>query len=312
MKPKSSEKWLGDFIHEEGVAALVAATVKGRSGRTTAAIFEIKSIVDDFRMQRIRGIVAAFELWEKAIIPSLLNNAETWTEISEECMEELEDLQFLFVRTIMETAKSTPKTSLLWETGLLPMRERISRRKLTFISHIRKSGNDTLVKKVFQEQQKNEWPGLIRECELLCNELEIPNISTHKEIILKKEIKSVTKEKAKNDIINEMTSSSKMKDKINEKYEMKEYFQNKVISEVRTMFSVRSGMFKCKMNYKNDRQFKRKLWFCGNCAIGAVDTLSHILVCEGFKSLREGKDISSDKDLVQYYQKVQTIREKSW
>ena len=78
------------------------------------------------------------------------------------------------------------------------------------------------------------------------------------------------------------------------------------------MFAVRSGMFKCKMNYRNDRQFKRKLWFCENCAIGAVDTLSHVLVCKGFKSLREGKDISSDKDLVQYYLKVQTLREKTW
>ena len=33
------------------------------------------------------------DLWELAIVPSLLNNAETWVGIPEEALEKLEDLQ---------------------------------------------------------------------------------------------------------------------------------------------------------------------------------------------------------------------------
>ena len=107
MKEKECEKCLGDYIHEGGLSESVAATVKQRSGKTTAAIFEIKAIIDDYRMQRIGGIVAAFEIWEMAVIPSLLNNSESWTEISTQTMEDLEDLQFLFIRTILETGKNS-------------------------------------------------------------------------------------------------------------------------------------------------------------------------------------------------------------
>ena len=75
-----------------------------------------------------------------------------------------------------------------------------------------------------------------------------------------------------------MKSSSKMKDKIDEEFARKDYFDNKVVSEVRSMFSARAGMFKCKMNFRSDPQFKKDLWFCGDCSMGAIDTLSHVLI----------------------------------
>ena len=140
----------------------------------------IEAIIDDYRMQRIGGIVAAFEIWEMAVIPSLLNNSESWTEISSQTMEDLEDLQFLFIRTILETGKPTSRIALLWETGLLGMEERISKRKLEFIDHIKESDENTLVKKVFNEQLKQEWPGLIQECDKLCEDLELPKVSKNK------------------------------------------------------------------------------------------------------------------------------------
>ena len=44
-KKKVEEKWLGDKIHEEGLEKSVEATIKMRSGKIMAAIYEVKAIV---------------------------------------------------------------------------------------------------------------------------------------------------------------------------------------------------------------------------------------------------------------------------
>ena len=61
-----------------------------------------------------------------------------------------------------------------------------------------------------------------------------------------------------------------------------------------------------KLNYKGDKEFAKKLWKCDQC--GKMDSEQHVLWCEGFKYLREGKDLKSDKDLCNYLRKVCQIR----
>ena len=110
-----------------GLAVSVQETIIERTPRTKAAMFEIKGIIEDFRSQSIGGTVGAFDLWELSVIPMLLNNAGTWTEISEVSIEMLENLQNLFVRLLMHLPLSTPKPVLTFDTGLLSMRHRIMR-----------------------------------------------------------------------------------------------------------------------------------------------------------------------------------------
>ena len=68
-----------------------------------------------------------------------------------------------------------------------------------------------------------------------------------------------------------------------------------------------------KMNFQSDKQFSRNLWACDNCAInrdiGVRDSQTHILICPGLENLREGLDLSEDKDLVDYFQAV--IKQRS-
>ena len=39
---------------------------------------EIRGIIEEFQMQTLGGMMAACELWEMALIPSLLRGAGTW------------------------------------------------------------------------------------------------------------------------------------------------------------------------------------------------------------------------------------------
>ena len=68
-------------------------------------------------------------------------------------------------------------------------------------------------------------------------------------------------------------------------------------------------MLKVKFNYKNVNAYSHSNWLCDSCE-KAVETQSHILWCPAYKNLREGKDINSDDDLMEYIGKVMTIREK--
>ena len=67
-----------------------------------------------------------------------------------------------------------------------------------------------------------------------------------------------------------------------------------------------------KMDFMNDEIFKMQMWICEGCAklsynkntMGKLDTQQHILVCEGYSDLREGKELDKDQDLVGYFQAV--------
>ena len=65
------------------VAVRRLLTVEDRKARIKGAAMEIKSLIEDFQMQAMGGLMAAWELWEKALIPSLLSGAGTWTSSGE-------------------------------------------------------------------------------------------------------------------------------------------------------------------------------------------------------------------------------------
>ena len=80
MNNATREKYLGDQISSEGLAESALATIEQRAGKVTTAIYEIKAIMEDCRINCVGGLSAGLDLWELAIIPYLMNNSETWTQ----------------------------------------------------------------------------------------------------------------------------------------------------------------------------------------------------------------------------------------
>ena len=68
------------------------------------------------------------------------------------------------------------------------------------------------------------------------------------------------------------------------------------------MFRLRSHMANVKMNQKSDKRYANELWKCDFCL--SIDSQSHIVWCPAFASLREGKNLANDLDLVKYFQAV--------
>ena len=95
-----------------------------------------------------------------------------------------------------------------------------------------------------------------------------------------------------------------------EKYEMKDYVKSMRMNDGRLNFQIRSKMVRnIAFNYSSDPKYSSQLWHCTHC--DRMDSQSHVLICESYKYLREGKDLSSDQDLVKYFRDVLALREKT-
>ena len=153
------------------------ATIRDRQGKLKGAIFEVKSIVDDFRMQAISGMMAARELWERYMVPSLLSGAGTWVGASTTEIEMCDKIQDMFWRVMFEVPESCPRIALRAETRMVGMKHRIWEQKLLLIKRIRSQDPSILSRRIYTEQRSNKWPGLSREVEDICDQLDIPDIN---------------------------------------------------------------------------------------------------------------------------------------
>ena len=66
------------------------------------------------------------------------------------------------------------------------------------------------------------------------------------------------------------------------------------------------------MNFMSDQKFSNNLWSCVGCQsvsqTGKVnrmmDSQAHILLCSAYKDLRKDKELTNEKDLVDYFSLV--------
>ena len=116
VKQCISDKNLGQVLHMGGVEQSATATVQERAGKIKGATMEIKSIVEEYQMQTVGSLMAASELWERALIPSLLSGAGTWLGACKEAIDLCENIQNFFWRVILKVPESCPKVALKCET----------------------------------------------------------------------------------------------------------------------------------------------------------------------------------------------------
>ena len=310
LKEKQSDKYLGDLIHQDGLSKSVYATIKAREGRIKAAIFELRSIIEDCRLQTVGGTLSGLEIWELAIIPAILTNSETWVEIGKDSIETLDCLQNLMFTCLFNVPKTSPRIMLNWDLGAMKMKNRIIIRKLTFFNHLNNLSENDLGKEMLQIQLKYNYPGLARECMTYINELKLPNITEEKvsQIKWKRLVKLAVRDLNQRELRQEIQGSKKGKEFSHEEFEIKEYLKTLNLQDARTIFKKRSKMMQfVKMNFPNDINYRKELWMCSSCQ-SAIDTQSHVIWCSAYSKLRENRTLTSDKDLAKYLQEVLKIR----
>ena len=312
MKEAIEEKYLGDYISEEGLGKSTISTIKKRYNKVMNTLTEIRAVIEDTRAQTIGGIVTGLEIWEVAVMPYLLNNGETWCNIPNEAISMLDNVQNEFLRKLMSTPMTCPTPSLMWETGTTTMSNRILKKKLNFFHHILHLDRDSLAWQVGEVQLKLGLPGLLQECTLWIKELALPDALKCSKLQWKKLVDKKIKEKNKDDLLDMIKEKDYKKLDLEqlktEVFCRKEYMTKLSLQAARTKFSIRTKMVKTvKLNYKNDPTNKISLWKCDDCS--SVDSQEHILWCPAYSAFRIDKDLDSDRDLTKYFQQVLRFRD---
>ena len=229
----------------------------------------------------------------------------------------MNDTQKTLLRYLLLTPRSTPIPALSWDFGIFPMKYRIIVRKLCLVKHILSLDESALAKQIFIEQEKLNFPGLVREIKELIMVLNLPDITDKKvnakisKMSWKKLVKSVVSKMCESELRNEIDTLDKLtkSEMSKENFETKNYTKELKIDSARIKFKIRTEMIDAKFNYKNDYQNRACLWKCDSCQ-SSIDTQDHILWCPAYHELRKGKNIKNDSDLIDYFKKVMKIREK--
>ena len=134
------------------------ATVQERVGRLKGATLEIKTIIEEFQMQAVGGMMAAWILWERALIPSLLSGAGTWFGMkdSKKTIDMCDNLQNFFWRVMLMVPESCPKIALRCETGMMGMKWRIWTAKIMLLVRIKSQDKSSLSRQVFEESHARD------------------------------------------------------------------------------------------------------------------------------------------------------------
>ena len=74
-------------------------------------------------MQAIGGLSCGLDIFNKAVIPMLLYNSEMFTDMNKETLDELEQIQILFLPVLLGVPMTCPRPALQWNTKFLKLLE---------------------------------------------------------------------------------------------------------------------------------------------------------------------------------------------
>ena len=106
-------------------------------------------------------------LRESLFLNGILWNLETWYDIKKKDIEELEKIDKMLIKRILNSPASTPSALLYLEMGMIPLQYIIQARRLMFLRYILTREDDDLLLKFFNAQMrdpcKNDWVLTVKE-----------------------------------------------------------------------------------------------------------------------------------------------------
>jgi hypothetical protein len=217
-------------------------------------------------------------------------------------------------RVLLNVPRTCPIPALCWDLGGIQMRYRVIMNKLIFIWHLDNLEDSALAKQVYEVQKSQYLPGLVQECTEWIRNLNLPNLFKLK--ITKPRwkvlVKAAIKKENEDDLRTKMMRLEKLKrsELINENCEVKDYVRKLSAHDARTIFLKRTSMTRyVKMNYMHDVDYVKDMWRCDSCEVN-IDSMSHVLWCQGYVEPRRDKNLDNDQDLARYLHNVMMIRSK--
>ena len=291
-KEKESDVYLGDVISSQGLEHSVELTVKKRLGLIRGAIYETSAIMEDYRLQAVGGMSAAWTIWERAICPKLLNNCGTWVGIGKETIKSLNRTQNEYLKTIYSCPSSTPVPSLRAMAGMLDMEYRVWVEKVTLVSSIlfQHENIESFAWEILVEEISQGWTGLSSEVKEICRETGLPD-ATKKYVARKEVLDAITHYnlvKVKEEMLARAPKKLKEIARLDCR-KQQDYMSNVSLLDSRLEFRYQANMLDTRTTMPN--KYKQKA--CPHCRDGqengVEESPSHMLDdCAAYNDLRVG------------------------
>ena len=262
----------------------------------------------------IYTVEARLVLAEAVIIPSILYNVEAFPVITERELKDLESIQLSILTNILELPSSTPYYALLMEVGWWTMKGRISYRRLMLYHNIIKSDKRRVLKRLLEEQKKEErettWRAMIEK------EIKRYNINLDVEEALKSTWKNEVKKKINKvmevEIREKCYNSKKARFVKDDKFERKMYLKSQVkLEAAKTILRARLNMCWLPGNYKGNGD-----GICPLCESEEGST-EHYFSCQQVGLLTKVWNVKCEdmytqetfkmEDVARYMKKIETI-----
>ena len=191
-------------------------------------------------------------------------------------------------------------------------------KRLMFLHHLETLPKDSLAYEVFQVQKSLNLPGLLSECsEVLCR-LNVTSMESYSKEQWRRLVKEEMYQMNKEDLIRDSICLKKIGYTREDKFRRQSYLSEMNVLDARLMFKIRTNMVPTvQMNFMSDAGFEENLWTCSGCSHlsssvsvihGNRDTQQHIVTCPGYTSLRDGRNLNCESDLVNYFRDVLKVR----
>ena len=310
----SEAVYLGDIIREDGKNT---SNIKNRTNKGLGIVSKIMSILDTITFGS-KYFEIATTLRQAELINGILTNAEVWYGITKSQMDELEEVDKLLIRRILNAPISACVESLYLELGLIPINIIVKSRRVKFLHYLARLDEGEMLYKVFYAQWKypvkNDWTITVKQdLKDLKIDLSLDEIKRKTNWSFKKLVKVKTKEFALDYLLKLKERHSKMNSLEYQELKIQNYLKDENISvkEAQNIFKYRTRVANFKENFKNNYNGLE----CPLCLVHP-DTQAYCVQCpiikENIEICGEYKDIFTEeisKEISQTLQKITEFRE---
>ena len=159
----TKERYVGDIVSSDGKHN---KNIDSRRSKGIGMCNEITSILDSLCLGPYHFQMAML-LRQTMLITVLLTNSEAWLRLTKENIKKLERVDEMLLRKLLKTPISTPKIALYLETGSIPIRYILKKRRIMYLHHIITRREEALIRRVLMAQiskpAKGDWCNVVRE-----------------------------------------------------------------------------------------------------------------------------------------------------
>ena len=146
-------KYLGEWYSLNGSKEV---SIKTRNKKVEYLLKEIRKYGDVNKVGKM-ALEVRKKVYETVVVPTLFANTETWSNVTENELNELEKMQYKILREIYEQPQSTPYWGIIAESGIWPVAHRIEYKKIMLFHSIINSEEKRLIKEIIEDQLRSPY-----------------------------------------------------------------------------------------------------------------------------------------------------------